>query len=162
MPDRIHTYLNTPLGLLEISGTNTFVTSVLFVDEQIVPGAPAPDVLLHCKQELEEYFAGTRKEFTVNLKAEGTLFQRKVWGELKKIEFGTTTTYNAIAQKLRNPDSVRAVGLANGKNPIAIILPCHRVIGADGKLTGYAGGLWRKQWLLEHEGNVSGRNRTLF
>lgn len=162
MPDRIHTYLDTPLGLLEISGTNTFVTSVLFVEEQVAPAGPAPDVLLQCKQELEEYFAGSRTEFTVNLKAEGTLFQRKVWGELKKIGFGTITTYNAIAQKLRNPDSVRAVGLANGKNPIAIILPCHRVIGADGKLTGYAGGLWRKQWLLEHEGNISGRNRTLF
>lgn len=162
MPDRIHTYLTTPLGLLEISGTSTFITSVLFVEEQVEPTASPHNVLLQCKQELEEYFAGTRTEFTVNLKPEGTLFQRKVWAELKKLEYGTTTTYNAIANKLRNPDSVRAVGLANGKNPIAIILPCHRVIGADGKLTGYAGGLWRKQWLLEHEGNVSGRNRTLF
>lgn len=162
MPDRIHTYLKTPLGSLEISGTNTFITSILFVEEEVEPTAAAPDILLECKRELEEYFAGTRKEFTVKLKPEGSLFQKKVWNELKKIEFGNTCSYNTIAQKLKNPDAVRAVGLANGKNPIAIILPCHRVIGADGKLTGYAGGLWRKQWLLEHEGNVSGNKPTLF
>lgn len=162
MKDRLSTYLQTPLGLLEISGTPTFITSVLFVDEVIEEAEPAPPVLLQCKQELQEYFEGKRTTFDVKLKTEGTLFQKKVWGELKKIEYGDTTSYSAIAKKIRNSDAVRAVGLANGKNPIAIILPCHRVISEDGKLTGYAGGLWRKQWLLEHEGNISGNKPTLF
>ena len=162
MKKRFHTYLQTPLGSMEISGTNTFITSVEFVMDEDEPGEKVPDVLLECKRELEEYFAGTRKQFYVKIKPEGSIFQKKVWGELKKIAYGDTTSYGAIAKKLKNPDAVRAVGLANGKNPIAIILPCQRVISEDGKLTGYAGGLWRKQWLLEHEGNVSGKNPTLF
>jgi methylated-DNA-[protein]-cysteine S-methyltransferase len=164
MNSRVSIYLNTPVGPIEISGTNTFITAVTFVDGEVeeITAGPIPDILLACKKELEEYFAGSRKEFTVKLKPEGSLFQKKVWNELKKIEFGDTCSYSTIAKKLRNPDAVRAVGLANGKNPIAIILPCHRVIGEDGKLTGYAGGLWRKQWLLEHEGNISGNKPTLF
>jgi len=162
MKKRFSTYLNTPLGLMEISGTNTFVTSVLFVMDEDEIAEDVPSVLLECKKQLEEYFTGKRKKFDVKIKPEGTIFQKKVWSELKKIAYGTTTSYGAIAKKLRNPDSVRAVGLANGKNPIAVILPCHRVIAEDGKLTGYAGGLWRKQWLLEHEGNISGKNPTLF
>jgi methylated-DNA-[protein]-cysteine S-methyltransferase len=164
MNSRVSIYLNTPVGPIEISGTNTFITAVTFVDGEVEEktAGPVPDILLACKQELKEYFAGSRKEFTVKLKPEGSLFQKKVWNELKKIEFGDTCSYSTIAKKLRNPDAVRAVGLANGKNPIAIILPCHRVIGEDGKLTGYAGGLWRKQWLLEHEGNISGNKPTLF
>jgi len=162
MLDRSSIYITTPLGILEISGTNSFITSVLFVDNEAEPSPTIPDVLHQCSNELQEYFAGTRKAFDVKLKPEGTSFQKKVWTELKKINYGNTTSYSTIAKKLKNPDAVRAVGLANGKNPIAIILPCHRVIGEDGKLTGYAGGLWRKQWLLEHEGNVSGNTPTLF
>lgn len=162
MKNRLHTYLQTPLGSILISGTNTFITSVEFVSDEDEPGETVPDILLQCKRELEEYFAGKRKEFEVKIKPEGTIFQKKVWSELKKINYGDTTSYGVIAKKLKNPDAVRAVGLANGKNPIAIILPCHRVISEDGKLTGYAGGLWRKQWLLEHEGNVSGNKPTLF
>ena len=162
MKKRFHTYLQTPLGVMEISGTNTYVTAVEFVIDEDEPSQTVPNVLSECKKELEEYFAGKRREFYVKIKPEGTIFQKKVWGELKKINYGETTSYHSIAKKLKNPDAVRAVGLANGKNPIAIILPCHRVISQDGKLTGYAGGLWRKQWLLEHEGNVSGKNPTLF
>ncbi|MBP6732750.1 MAG: methylated-DNA--[protein]-cysteine S-methyltransferase [Chitinophagales bacterium] len=163
MKSRLVTYLQSPVGLIEISGTGTFITSVLFVEEtEVEADENVPEVLLDCKRELEEYFAGTRQEFTVKLKAEGSIFQKKVWNELKKIPFGSTCSYNTIAKKLHNPDAVRAVGLANGKNPIAIILPCHRVIGEDGKLTGYAGGLWRKQWLLEHEGKITGNKPLLF
>ena len=162
MKNRFHTYLQTPVGSIEISGTNTFVTSIQFVEEEEEITEPVPEILNACKKELEEYFKGTRKEFDVKLKPEGTIFQKKVWNELKKIDYGNTVSYSDIAKKLKNPDAVRAVGLANGKNPIAIIIPCHRVIGEDGKLTGYAGGLPRKQWLLELEGNVSGKNPTLF
>ena len=162
MADRLYTYLTTPLGILEISGTNTYITSVLFVEDKADEPETIPPVLQQCRQELEEYFAGKRRTFDVLLKPEGTGFQKKVWSELKKIPYGDTLSYSTIAKKLKNPDAVRAVGLANGKNPIAIILPCHRVIGEDGKLTGYSGGLWRKQWLLEHEGNISGNKPTLF
>lgn len=162
MKKRFTIYMESPLGAIEITGTATMITSVNFVVEGDESDAEAPEILKQCKKELEEYFTGKRKEFTVKLKPEGTIFQRKVWSELKKIDYGNTVSYSSIAHKLRNPDSVRAVGLANGKNPIAIIIPCHRVIAEDGKLTGYAGGLWRKQWLLEHEGNVSGKNPTLF
>ena len=162
MADRLSTYLTTPLGILEILGTNTYITSVLFVEVAADEPETVPLVLLQCKQELEEYFAGNRRSFDVLLKPEGTGFQKKVWSELKKIPYANTVSYSTIAKKLKNPDAVRAIGLANGKNPIAIILPCHRVIGEDGKLTGYSGGLWRKQWLLEHEGNISGNKPTLF
>ncbi len=162
MLNRSSIYITTPLGILEISGTNTYITSVQFVEDEAEASETIPDVLLQCQTELEEYFTGKRTKFNVALKPEGTSFQKKVWGELKKIEYGDTVSYSTIAKKLKNPDAVRAVGLANGKNPIAIILPCHRVIGENGTLTGYAGGLWRKQWLLEHEGNVSGNKPTLF
>ncbi len=162
MKDRYHTYFKTPLGSVLISGTNTFVTAVEFVDVEDEIIEPVPEVLTECQRELEEYFDGSRREFTVKIKPDGSLFQKKVWNELKKIEYGSSCSYSDIARKLRNPDSVRAVGLANGKNPIAIIVPCHRVIAEDGKLTGYAGGLWRKQWLLEHEGNIAGSRPTLF
>ena len=162
MKERFTTYLYSPLGFLEISGTETHVTSVLCVEEEKPSSVPVPDSLLQCKRELEEYFAGKRKKFEAKLKPEGTDFQKSVWGQLKKLKYGDTTSYMEIAKELENPGSVRAVGAANGKNPIAIIIPCHRVIGGNGSLTGYAGGMWRKQWLLEHEGNVSGKKRTLF
>lgn len=162
MKKRFTIYMESPLGIIEITGTATMITSVNFVVEGEKDDSEVPEILKRCKKELEEYFTGKRRDFTVKLKPEGTIFQRKVWSELKKIDYGNTISYGAIAHKLRNPDSVRAVGLANGKNPIAVIIPCHRVIAEDGKLTGYAGGLWRKQWLLEHEGNVSGKNPTLF
>lgn len=155
-------YLHCPLGELEITGTKAYITGVKFVMDEGEDSETVPDLLLQCKKELQEYFEGSRKIFTVKLKPEGTAFQQIVWHELQNIAFGDTTTYNAIAHQLKNPGSVRAVGHANGQNPIAIIIPCHRVISEDGKLTGYAGGLWRKQWLLEHEGNTSGKNPTLF
>ena len=131
MLHRSSIYITTPLGILEISGTNTYITSVQFVEDEAEASETIPDVLLQCQTELGDYFTGKRTTFNVALKPEGTSFQKKVWGELKKIEYGATVSYSTIAKKLKNPDAVRAVGLANGKNPIAIILPCHRVIGEN-------------------------------
>ena len=152
----------SPVGAIEIKGTQQDIKSISFMDEERTSGNSVPNVLLQCKQELEEYFAGTRKIFEVVLNPDGTDFQKTVWAELLKIDFGNTLSYMSIAKKLNNPGAVRAVGLANGKNPIGVIIPCHRVIGEDGSLTGYAGGLWRKKWLLNHEGNTSGNAPTLF
>jgi methylated-DNA-[protein]-cysteine S-methyltransferase len=110
--------------------------------------APLPQAA----QQLEEYFAGKRRNFDLPLKLQGTEFQRRVWTQLTQIPFGETLSYGQLAQRLDNPKGSRAVGLANGRNPIAVIVPCHRVIGADGSLTGFGGGIPRKQWLLAHEG----------
>ena len=110
---------------------------------------PHLDLLTH---ELTAYFMGKLTEFSVNVTTQGTAFQKEVWSALQTIPYGQTKTYGEIAKAIQNPNSVRAVGAANGNNRVAIIIPCHRVIGAYGKLTGYAGGLWRKEWLLKHEG----------
>ena len=111
--------------------------------------------------QLREYFAGTRKEFDVTLDIEGTDFQKRVWEELRKIPYGKTISYKSLSEKLGDVKAIRAVGKANGQNPIAIIIPCHRIIGSDGSLTGYAGGLWRKKWLLEHEQKFSEGEKQL-
>ena len=111
--------------------------------------------LAHAAQQLSEYFAGTRRDFDLPLRLQGTVFQQRVWQELTEIPYGTTWSYGQLAKRLGNPNASRAVGLANGQNPISILVPCHRVIGADGSLTGYGGGLERKQWLLTHEGALS-------
>jgi methylated-DNA-[protein]-cysteine S-methyltransferase len=108
--------------------------------------------------QIDDFFNGTRNEFQLLLNPMGTLFQQKVWNDLQKIPFGQTQTYLQQAQKLGDEKAIRAVASANGKNPIAIIIPCHRIIGSDGSLTGYAGGLWRKKWLLEHEAKYSGNS----
>ena len=156
------TYLHSPIGILKIKGTDTFISSILFVEEEKESSTNLPEIILQCKKELDEYFAGSRKEFAVKLAPEGTDFRKRVWQKLLEIKFAETISYLTVSKQLGDDKAIRAVGSANGENPIAIIIPCHRVISEDGKLTGYAGGLWRKQWLLEHEGNISGRNRTLF
>jgi methylated-DNA-[protein]-cysteine S-methyltransferase len=112
------------------------------------------DGLGHAAAQLEEYFAGERTRFDLPLSPVGTPFQLRVWAELREIPYGGTTTYGQIATDLGQPTASRAVGLANGRNPIAVIVPCHRVIGSDGSLTGFGGGLERKRWLLEHERRV--------
>ena len=162
MDDLYTLFFTSPLGLIEIKGTELDITTVSFVEEETASIGKSTGVLLQCRRELEEYFNGSRKTFDVPLNPIGTEFQKTVWNELLKIGFGNTTSYMAIAKKLNNPGAVRAVGLANGRNPIGVMIPCHRVIGEDGSLTGYAGGLWRKKWLLEHEGNKSGKSPTLF
>jgi methylated-DNA-[protein]-cysteine S-methyltransferase len=118
---------------------------------------PFPKVM----RQLKEYFAGTRREFDLPLRMQGTDFQQRVWRELTKIPFGETWSYGQLAKRIDNPNGSRAVGLANGRNPIAIVVPCHRVIGADGSLTGFGGGIERKQWLLAHEGHPGTRQLEL-
>lgn len=162
MKKRFVTHLQSPLGVVEISGTKTFISSINFVMDPGDESENLPEIILQCKKELEEYFAGKRREFSVKTKADGTDFQKTVWKELLKIKYGETKSYGDIAKQMKDINASRAVGHANGKNPIAIVVPCHRVISEDGKLTGYMGGMWRKQWLLDLEGNVSGKNPTLF
>ncbi|MBC9786055.1 methylated-DNA--[protein]-cysteine S-methyltransferase [Heliobacterium chlorum] len=116
--------------------------------------ASVPECLTACLQQLDEYFRGTRKDFNVKLNPQGTQFQKQVWRKLPDIPYGKTASYKDIAEAVGNPKAVRAVGGANSQNPISIIVPCHRIIGSNGKLTGYAGGLWRKEWLLAHEQKV--------
>jgi methylated-DNA-[protein]-cysteine S-methyltransferase len=116
----------------------------------------APARVAHVRQALEGYFAGTLREFDLELAPGGTEFQERVWAELRRIPYGQTISYGELARRLGNPRAVRAVGRANGRNPIAIVVPCHRVIGSDGSLTGYAGGIERKRFLLELESRVAG------
>ena len=144
--------IQSPLGPVRITSNGTHVTSVLFVDVEKEPTEPAHNpLLLECVSQLEAYFAGGVKVFDLPLAPQGTEFRQRVWAELMSIPFGRTASYGELALRLGDANLTRAVGTANGSNPIAIIVPCHRVIGADGSLTGYAGGLWRKQWLLRHE-----------
>ncbi|WP_188455511.1 methylated-DNA--[protein]-cysteine S-methyltransferase [Virgibacillus oceani] len=146
-------YYPTLIGVLEITGTDEAVISILFTEENKVDEdqEEVPPVLEVCKQQLDEYFKGTRSEFTFSYRLEGTAFQKKVWNALKEIPYAKTGSYKDIAVSIGNEKAIRAVGNANGKNKLSIVIPCHRVIGSDGKLTGYAGGLWRKEWLLRHE-----------
>lgn len=143
--------LNTPIGTLLIQASAPGITHVGFFDSEI-PAVRPNALTTACREQLQAYFDGRRKTFDLPLDQQGTAFQKSVWNSLLKIPFGQAVSYRDIADRVNNRKAVRAVGAANGKNPIAIIVPCHRVIGADRKLTGYAGGLQRKAWLLEHEG----------
>lgn len=141
----------TEIGTIEIIGTDQNIISLGFVDEISKIQNKIPECIKVCIKQLDEYFKGKRKVFSVPLEANGTEFQKKVWKALFEIPYGETRSYKDIAVTIKNEKAVRAVGAANGKNPIGIIIPCHRVIGSDGSLTGYAEGVWRKAWLLEHE-----------
>ncbi|KAA5533232.1 methylated-DNA--[protein]-cysteine S-methyltransferase [Taibaiella lutea] len=156
----------SPLGIIKIKASETGLQEVLFMDEakdNIIDWSVAENEICTATAiQLDEYFKGERIIFDLPLSPVGTEFQQSVWKELLLIPFGKTSTYSAIANSLNNPLSVRAVGTSNGKNPIAIIIPCHRVIGADGTLTGYAGGLWRKELLLKLEGNLHYNQPTLW
>ena len=144
-------YYKSPLGPIEIKAMQDSILTVDFV-EDLAPGdADLPFCLKTCLKQIDEYFSGIRKEFLLKLDPRGTSFQKRVWQQLEKIPFGTVVSYREIAGIIGKPNACRAVGSANGKNPIAIIIPCHRVVGSDGSLTGYGGGLWRKEWLIKHE-----------
>lgn len=144
--------IHTPIGFLEITGNSEGLSSVIFSDVEAKNNSEnIPEDLKDAVIQLQEYFEGSRKEFTLKLDPKGTDFQKRVWEELQKIPYGKTVNYLQIAKRLGDPKVIRAAASANGKNPISIIIPCHRVIGSDGSLTGYAGGLHRKKWLLEHE-----------
>ena len=148
------TYYNSEIGLIEIIGTEDGILSVGFAYEKSMNDSGIQPCLEECIDQIDEYFKGKRREFSIKLLLEGTDFQKKVWRQLMKIPFGETSSYKDIAASIGNERAVRAVGNANGKNRIAIIIPCHRVIGSNGKLIGYASGVWRKEWLLSHERKV--------
>ena len=143
--------IKLPLGFTKIVGNEDGISSVIVLNSEEKVTDIIPDVLEDCVIQLHEYFQGIRKQFDLNLNPEGTDFQKKVWNELLKIPHGKTTSYLELSKQLGDVKAIRAVANANGKNPLWIIIPCHRVVGTDGSLTGYAGGLHRKQWLLEHE-----------
>jgi O-6-methylguanine DNA methyltransferase len=149
--NKIHTaYYSSPIGIIEVKGTLDGITSLYFIEENI-SSSDIPDCLKECIKQLDEYFKGIRKEFTVKLNIKGTEFRKKVWDKLIDIPYAETCSYMDVANAVGNKNAVRAVGGANHNNKISIIIPCHRVIGANGTLTGYGGGLWRKEWLLKHE-----------
>ncbi|MCB0021142.1 MAG: methylated-DNA--[protein]-cysteine S-methyltransferase [Anaerolineales bacterium] len=144
-------YVESPIGLVEIKGTDEAITSLYFVEAR-EPGAVSTAYTELAAAQVAEYFAGERRVFDLELAPAGTPFQQAHWQQLLLVAFGEVQTYQEIANRLGKPAATRAVGAANGQNPISIIIPCHRIIGSNGKLTGYGGGLWRKEWLLRHEG----------
>ncbi len=144
-------FYNSPIGTVQIVGNEEGIVSVIFTEDSLKTSTQIPDCLQDCVLQLEEYFNKKRTNFDLKLQLIGTDFQKSVWHELQNIPFGKTTSYLEQSKKMNNVLAIRAIAAANGKNPISIVVPCHRVVGSDGSLTGYAGGLWRKKWLLEHE-----------
>ena len=160
MSDRHILYIDSPLGTIELREKNGFITDLNFREESAEIKTSRSPILSACAAQLAEYFAGKRTNFDLPLAMEGTIFQREVWEALRTVAFGRTTSYGRIARAIGRPSAVRAVGAANGANPVSIIVPCHRIVGANGALTGYGGGLWRKKWLLEHEKRCSEEPET--
>ncbi|WP_455465031.1 methylated-DNA--[protein]-cysteine S-methyltransferase [Candidatus Hodarchaeum mangrovi] len=149
-------YYNSPIGIIEIRVKNNVLISLRYIDDEEIDLNAKSElpIIAECITQLNEYFQGDRKEFTVSFELIGTEFQKKVWKEVSKIKHGKVRSYAQIAQSIDLPKANRAVGNANAMNKLPIIIPCHRVIGSNGKLTGYRGGIWRKQWLLNHEKNT--------
>ena len=150
----------SPIGIVEIVGTERAILSILFSEKVEVDypiGPDSPSVIVDCQRQLEEYFKGERMEFNIPFESTGTPFQQKVWSALTEVPYAETVSYGAIAKAVGSDKAVRAVGNANSKNKLTIVVPCHRIIGSTGKLTGYAGTLTRKEWLLQHEKEV-GKN----
>jgi methylated-DNA-[protein]-cysteine S-methyltransferase len=152
---------NSPLGFLILKSDGVAVTEIAFSENDLSEKNDCA-LLQECRQQLEDYFCGKSLEFNLPLALRGTEFQKKVWNELMNIPTGQTITYQELAVRLGDAKCIRAAGTANGRNPLAIVIPCHRVIGAGNKLTGYAGGLSRKRWLLEHELKYHPSINTLF
>ncbi|MFZ1371414.1 MAG: methylated-DNA--[protein]-cysteine S-methyltransferase [Ferruginibacter sp.] len=164
-------YYQSPVGVLEIRSTGSAISDVLFVnswkgakinESELNFTKPRSLVIKSCIKQLDEYFAGKRTEFNMHTLQVGTAFQQTVWEELCRIPYGRTISYMELSKRIGNVKAIRAVGTANGNNSICIIVPCHRVIGSNGELVGYGGDLWRKKWLLEHEGKVANGVQTLF
>lgn len=155
------TYYPSAIGPIEIVGTNEGIVSITFVENISKSKSETPLCLKECVDQLNDYFEGTQRNFSLRLQMAGTEFQKQVWKQLMHLSFGETKSYGGIAGLIGNAKAVRAVGKASSKNKIAIVIPCHRVIGSDGSLTGYAGGVWRKAWLLRHERNL-GRERVFW
>ncbi len=154
------TCIKTPLGFARIEGDENGLTLITVLDSREEVTMVVPQVLEDTVYQLREYFNGDRSVFDLALNPHGTAFQKRVWQALLEIPFGKTTSYLQLSKKLGDVKAIRAVAAANGKNPLWIVIPCHRVIGSDGSLTGYAGGLHRKKWLLNHESPA--RQQSLF
>ena len=146
-------YYSSPVGLLKLQGTGQSITSIHFMEDEPVEKntSTAPASLQSCCLQLDEYFKGERKAFDLPLHQTGTTFQQNVWSHLQQIPYGKTISYLHLSKQIGDVKAIRAVASANGRNNLAIVVPCHRVIGSNAKLVGYAGGLWRKKWLLDHE-----------
>lgn len=153
-------YIKTPLGIAHITGDSSGISEISIGNDSVTETVQIPEALQLCVTQLQEYFKGERTEFTFLTNPKGTEFQQRVWQQLLTIPYGATTTYLELSKQLGDVKAIRAVASANGKNPLWIVVPCHRVIGSDGSLTGYAGGLWRKKWLLDHENPV--KQQVLF
>lgn len=153
--------------MLRISGTDQFISEVHFMEENSetaipISGDELSPLVVQCVEELIQYFHGGRRKFEVPINQQGTGFQTKVWNELVSIDFGKTISYLELSRRLGDTKAIRAAAAANGRNNVAIIVPCHRVIGSDRSLVGYGGGLWRKKWLLQHEAKQAHGVQTLF
>ncbi|MBL7943725.1 MAG: methylated-DNA--[protein]-cysteine S-methyltransferase [Flavobacteriales bacterium] len=153
-PNIVFQTVRSPLGRLKLGAHPAAIVSLEFVDDSVEVAEQATPVLSLAVSQLIEYFGGTRKVFSVPLDPTGTHFQMNVWEELQKIPFGKTMSYQELSRRLGDVKLIRAVAGANGRNPIPILIPCHRIIGKDGSLTGYSGGILNKKWLLQHESQV--------
>ncbi|NMB83401.1 MAG: methylated-DNA--[protein]-cysteine S-methyltransferase [Ignavibacteria bacterium] len=154
-------FIKSPIGSICIRASERGITDLFYVDEYEEDKLSKNQFIKKCKIELNEYFEGKRKLFNVPIDLYGTEFQKSVWFELLKIPFGNTISYLSLASKLGNKNKIRAVAKANAQNKLSIIVPCHRVIGANGDLIGYSGGLWRKKWLIEHEEKIEYNRKQL-
>lgn len=162
MENIFYTTIFSPVGFLEIKTNRDFLLSVSFTENLLPSSEFQPNILKETARQINAYFEGELKSFNLNIQPEGTDFQLNVWEKVMKVKFGKTATYLEIALQTGSKNNTRAVGLANGKNPIPIVIPCHRIIGVNGKLTGYAGGIEKKRWLLQHEQNLSDKINLLF
>jgi methylated-DNA-[protein]-cysteine S-methyltransferase len=167
MGELFSTYYQSQIGLIKISATEQYISEVIFVDTIEKPPADPRKkkyypIIIQCIEQLIQYFQGERRVFEFPVHQEGTPFQKKVWDELIGIPYGKTISYLELSRRLGDTKAIRAAASANGKNNIAIIIPCHRVIGSKNDMVGYAGGIWRKKWLLQHETKVMYGVQTLF
>lgn len=153
-------FIHTPLGIAKLEGDAAGLASITVLDDKLPESTVIPEELEDAVYQLREYFNGQRQTFSLALNPTGTDFQKRVWAALQEIPFGKTVSYLQLSKTLGDAKAIRAVASANGKNPLWIVIPCHRVIGSDGSLTGYAGGLHRKKWLLNHESQA--RQQSLF
>ncbi|WP_411029513.1 methylated-DNA--[protein]-cysteine S-methyltransferase [Spongiimicrobium sp. 3-5] len=153
-------FIHTPLGTAKLEGDQQGLSAITVLDGKELHNDVLPEVLEDAAYQLTEYFEGKRKTFSLELNPQGTDFQKKVWEALQEIPYGKTMSYMELSKKLGDVKAIRAVAAANGRNPLWVVIPCHRVIGSDGSLTGYAGGLHRKKWLLDHENPV--KQQSLF
>jgi len=165
----VSTYYQSPLGLLRVGGTDMYISEISFIDHLEETDyrhtglqGPVTPMVIQCIEQLIQYFQGQRRVFDFPIYQEGTPFQQRVWNELTSIPFGKTLSYLDLSRRLGDTKAIRAAASANGRNNIAIVVPCHRVIGSKRDLVGYAGGLWRKKWLLDHETKIMYGVQTLF